>query len=53
MSPMQYAAILHRPMSEYAFPLDEGHFVFRLRTAKGDLKRLFSIMPIERIWHRN
>ena len=37
---MQYAAILHRPMSEYAFPLDEGHFVFRLRTAKGDLKRV-------------
>jgi len=35
---MQYAAILHRPMSEYAFPLDKGHFVFRLRTAKGDLK---------------
>lgn len=37
---MQYAAILHRPMSEYAFPLDEAHFVFRLRAAKGDLKRV-------------
>ena len=37
---MQYAAILHRPMSEYAFPLDETHFVFRLRTARGDLQRV-------------
>ena len=37
---MQYAAILHRPMSEYAFPLDESHFVFRLRTAKGDLRKV-------------
>ena len=37
---MQYAAIVHRPMSEYAFPLDEEHFVFRLRTAKGDLKKV-------------
>ena len=27
-------------MSEYAFPLDEGRFVFRLRTAKGDLKKV-------------
>ena len=27
-------------MSEYAFPLDEEHFVFRLRTAKGDLKKV-------------
>ncbi len=37
---MQYAAVLHRPMSEYAFPLDETHFVFRLRAARGDLKRV-------------
>ncbi|MBQ8161815.1 MAG: glycoside hydrolase family 13 protein [Clostridia bacterium] len=37
---MQVAAIVHRPMSEYAFPLDEGHFVFRLRTAKKDLKKV-------------
>ncbi|MBQ6514678.1 MAG: alpha-glycosidase [Clostridia bacterium] len=40
MSPMQYAAILHRPMSEFAFPLDDRHFVFRLRTAKGDLEKV-------------
>ena len=40
MKTMQYAAILHRPMSEYAFPLDESHFVFRLRAARGDLKRV-------------
>ena len=37
---MQYAAIIHRPMSEFAFPLDEEHFTFRLRTAKGDLKKV-------------
>ncbi len=37
---MQYAAIIHRPMSEFAFPLDEKHFTFRLRTAKGDLKKV-------------
>ena len=37
---MQYASIIHRPMSEYAFPLDEKHFVFRLRTSKGDLKQV-------------
>ena len=37
---MQYASIIHRPMSEYAFPVDETHFVFRLRTGKGDLKQV-------------
>lgn len=37
---MQYAAIIHRPMSEFAFPLDEGHFTFRLRTVKDDLKKV-------------
>ena len=37
---MNYASILHRPMSEYAHPLDETHFVFRLRTGKGDLKQV-------------
>lgn len=37
---MQYASVIHRPMSEYAFPVDETHFVFRLRTARGDLKRV-------------
>ena len=37
---MQYAAIVHRPMSEFAFPLDRTHFVFRLRTAKNDLKEV-------------
>lgn len=38
MIPMQYASVYHRPMSEYAFPTDERHLVFRLRTARGDLK---------------
>lgn len=35
---MQYASIFHRPMSEYAHPLDETHMVFRVRTARADLK---------------
>ena len=36
---MKLDAILHIPMSEYAHGLDETHIVFRLRCAKGDLKR--------------
>ena len=36
---MRLDAILHIPMSEYAHGLDENHIVFRLRCAKGDLKR--------------
>lgn len=36
---MRLDAILHIPMSEYAHGLDEDHIVFRLRCAKGDLKR--------------
>lgn len=36
---MKLDAILHIPMSEYAHGLDENHIVFRLRCAKGDLKR--------------
>ena len=35
---MHYASILHRPRSEFAFALDETHMVFRLRTARGDLR---------------
>lgn len=36
---MKLDAILHNPMSEYAHGLDERHIVFRLRCARGDLKR--------------
>ena len=36
---MRLDAVLHIPMSEYAHGLDEKHIVFRLRCAKGDLKR--------------
>lgn len=36
---MKRDAILHIPMSQYAHGLDEAHIVFRLRCAKGDLKR--------------
>lgn len=35
---MKYEAILHIPMSQYAFGLDETHVVFRLRVARDDLK---------------
>ena len=34
---MNYSAIFHRPMSEYAQALDETHYIFRLRTAPGEL----------------
>ncbi len=34
---MNYAAILHRPMSEFAFAVDETHYVFRLRAQRNDL----------------
>ena len=33
---MNPATIYHRPLSEYAFALDETHYVFRLRTGKGE-----------------
>ena len=36
---MKKEAIFHRPMSEYAFGLDEDTTVFRLRCAPGDLER--------------
>ena len=36
---MKLDAVLHIPMSEYAHGIDENHVVFRLRCAKGDLKR--------------
>lgn len=35
---MKYEAILHIPMSQYAFGLDDTHVVFRLRAARDDLK---------------
>ncbi len=35
---MKKEAILHIPMSEYAHGIDEDHYVFRLRAAKGDIK---------------
>ncbi len=37
---MELTAIIHRPMSEYAFPLDRRHMVFRLRTKREDLKKV-------------
>lgn len=33
---MNPATIFHRPMSEYAFVLDDTHYIFRLRTGKGE-----------------
>lgn len=37
---MKLDAILHIPMSEYCHGLDEDHIVYRLRSAKGDLKKV-------------
>ena len=36
---MKLDAITHIPMSQYAHGLDEEHIVFRLRCARGDLRR--------------
>lgn len=33
---MNPATIFHRPLSEYAFALDDTHYVFRLRTGSGE-----------------
>ncbi len=35
---MKYEAVLHIPLLQFAFGLDETHAVFRLRAAWGDLK---------------
>ena len=37
---MKLDAILHVPMSKYCHGLDEKHIVYRMRSAKGDLKRV-------------
>ena len=37
---MNLAAIFHQPMSEYCFGLDETHIVYRLRCARGDVRRV-------------
>ena len=37
---MKLDAILHIPMSEYCHGLDENHIVYRMRSAKGDLKKV-------------
>lgn len=37
---MNYAAIEHRPVSEYCHGLDENHIVYRLRCARGDMERV-------------
>lgn len=33
---MNPATIYHKPLSEYAFALDDTHYVFRLRTGRGE-----------------
>lgn len=38
---MNKSAILHIPMSEYAYALDESHVVFRLRTAREDIEKCY------------
>jgi cyclomaltodextrinase / maltogenic alpha-amylase / neopullulanase len=37
---MNKHAIMHQPLSNYAFGLDETHVVFRLKAAKNDLKEV-------------
>lgn len=37
---MKLEAVLHIPMSEYCHGLDENHIVYRLRCARGDMKRV-------------
>ena len=37
---MKLDAVLHIPMSEYCYGLDEGHIVYRLRCARDDLKNV-------------
>lgn len=37
---MRLDAVLHNPMSQYAYGTDERHITYRLRCAKGDLKRV-------------
>lgn len=61
---MKLDAILHIPMSEYCHGLDETHIVYRLRSARGDLKKvtlyygdtacrvtpiIFTPVPMERV----
>ncbi len=36
---MNYAALLHRPMSEFAHALDDHTYIFRLRTAREDVNK--------------
>ena len=40
MTPMNRHAVLHIPMSQHAFALDESRVVFRLRAARDDLQRV-------------
>ena len=35
---MNPATIFHRPLSEYAFAADDSHYVFRLRTGRGEVQ---------------
>ena len=37
---MKLDGVLHIPMSEYCHGLDENHIVYRMRSAKGDLKNV-------------
>ena len=61
---MRLDAVLHIPMSKYCHGLDESHIVYRMRSAKGDLKNvtlyygdtacrvtpiIFTPVPMERV----
>ena len=38
---MDKSAIIHIPMSEYAYGVDENHVTIRLRCKKDDLKSVY------------
>ncbi len=61
---MNPSTVFHRPLSEYAFALDDTHYVFRLRTGRGEAESCrfyyadraamtpeldFSSLPMEKI----
>ena len=48
---MNFQAIQHIPVSNYAFPVSEKEFKVRLRVAKGDLDRARLVIGNKYLWH--
>lgn len=49
---MNPSTIYHRPRSEFAFALDDTHYVFRLRTGRGEADSCLFILPTVLPWIR-